>query len=96
MRSHTINALCRPAFENFWNLKHIRNKLVLFEAVYCQGKEGYEPNLKISQGVEMVDALKIRGYAAAPLQKIFEKVRLSFSVVNALSEFYCVWYRSRQ
>ena len=68
-------AVRRPAFETFWNTKHVNGKLVLFEAQWTEGRDGYDPNLKVSQNVEMVDASKIKGYAAPAIARLLKKVK---------------------
>jgi len=65
----------RPAFEQFWNLSHIRGKLVLIEAEWSEGKESYPPSLKVANNIEMVDLSLVRGYAQAAIAKILKKAK---------------------
>ena len=49
---------------------YFRGKLCLFEATYLEGKDGYEPSLKLEQNMELVDAQKICGDAVEDIRLI--------------------------
>ena len=62
----------RPTFTTrgvYWP-DYFRGKLCLFQATYLEGRDGYEPSLKLEQNMELLDAEKICGDAVEEIRLI--------------------------